>query len=724
MRAERDADGDHRKSGIRKRDAGRRDLPLEKEDVRRPERSRRRRSSRLHAIPKPKRQSHSHSDRRHLAHQPLVRRRHQQPVRPSQEMNARDILDACDREARDADRCQRVVRIRSLVERLYTKHNPAKLADVEGLFRKYEGQEREMYLRICTLYKVEPDPSCIAPSEEVQSQSPSSSRSRSPSPRPAVAVQPVAKSAVRAAAGARRLAAAIAVSGALEQPQTSSGLSGELPRRPPDCPGPQASPPAKPRCSSQTASNVSKESRGQRRRPSISLDALRRMAAPGCCDGIGKLEGAEPAASGSAEPAEQEDDNFCSNPECGVQLCAGINFEKHPVTEKMYCHDCWFSGGMYLEVEGCVSSRKVAHNKSNGTTPLHSDVASSSSSMQWLCPDSQEPNRAERTRCSNSGRLRPDASVPPHAVREPLSASSRRSEPPKQPDGKDHVAQPSSACRPHSHGRSGAAASAWAAERRAGPSAGRGPQTGRAGGGRTWTQARAGPEAAAVACMEPGHRTEAMMRTGPRHHPVRTQKGQWQWCPLVQTGVRQHRRGQLMPIQVGPRPQLPAVRMLSRSRLQLHLPLTSPGARPQSPPTLLRTSRRLQSRRQPCPTLPLTSRRSRPPARKRLRQRTWPRPGVTRLLTSKRLRLCRLSTLARVRPPATWPTVRSLQSPKQLRTGHPRTLACPRLQHHQLLGPVRAHQSGLIIELLWLGHGFMVPGGSVLMVVLLVTGQL
>jgi len=45
---------------------------------------------------------------------------------------------------------------RFLLERLYSEHNPAKLADVNQLLVKYAGQEAEMYAHICEKYGVSP----------------------------------------------------------------------------------------------------------------------------------------------------------------------------------------------------------------------------------------------------------------------------------------------------------------------------------------------------------------------------------------------------------------------------------------------------------------------------------------------------------------------------------------------------------------------------------------
>lgn len=53
--------------------------------------------------------------------------------------------------------------LKALVLRLYEEHNPAKLGEVDGLFEKYAGVERDMYARICRKYGVEPDPDFATP---------------------------------------------------------------------------------------------------------------------------------------------------------------------------------------------------------------------------------------------------------------------------------------------------------------------------------------------------------------------------------------------------------------------------------------------------------------------------------------------------------------------------------------------------------------------------------
>lgn len=180
------------------------------------------------------------------------------------QINARDIIEACEREERNNHdegseseshgqhngKC-RVAEIKSLVKRLYERHNPAKLSDVAKMFQKYQGMEVEMYLRICKLYNVKPHPDyASAPREQASGR---------PLPTQGCVLRPVAKSAVRAELAHRR---------------SHSTL---------------------------------------------------------------ELEEQE----GSGE--------FCSNADCGVQLCAGIHFETHPVTRHPYCHECWFSGGIYAE---------------------------------------------------------------------------------------------------------------------------------------------------------------------------------------------------------------------------------------------------------------------------------------------------------------------------------------------------------------------------------------
>lgn len=53
---------------------------------------------------------------------------------------------------------QRIVsEIKELVAEIYKVHNPSKLGEVDGLFLKYEGVEREMYVRICSKYGVDPE---------------------------------------------------------------------------------------------------------------------------------------------------------------------------------------------------------------------------------------------------------------------------------------------------------------------------------------------------------------------------------------------------------------------------------------------------------------------------------------------------------------------------------------------------------------------------------------
>jgi len=177
--------------------------------------------------------------------------------------NARDIIEAYEREERDNDdesieweshgqpngTC-RIADIKSLVKRLYERHNPAKLSDVAKMFQKYQGMEVEMYLRICKLYNVKPHPDYASVLPEQ-----TSAKSH---PTQGCSLRPVAKSAARA------------------------GLAQRLTRS-------------------------------------------------------------------TLELQEEGTGVFCSNADCGMQMCAGVNFETHPVTRQPYCHECSFYGGIYAE---------------------------------------------------------------------------------------------------------------------------------------------------------------------------------------------------------------------------------------------------------------------------------------------------------------------------------------------------------------------------------------
>jgi len=162
----------------------------------------RRRHSKPETGSKPVRLSRSRSARRRHSH---ARRRHRQPSHAPAEV--REAAGPGEHEGVRGEeerklhghqsRRQEVEHIRELVERLYTKRNPSKLDSIDGLFQKYRGVERKMYLRICEIYGVEPDPS-VAEAVQARSPSPPSSRRRSPASHP-MPVKPVAKSAVRAA---------------------------------------------------------------------------------------------------------------------------------------------------------------------------------------------------------------------------------------------------------------------------------------------------------------------------------------------------------------------------------------------------------------------------------------------------------------------------------------------------------------------------------------------
>jgi len=287
----------------------------------------RRRHHGEHHGSKPARRSRSRSTHRRSSDQPAPRQRHHEQARSPGA--ARVSSGAGERESKGTERRGResddkrreVSKIRELVERLYIKQNPSKLADVDGLFDKYRGAEREMYLRICTIYKVQPDPSVIAAPGEAYPARRVPSKSRSPAARPKP-LKPVAKSAaVRAAVSARTIKDPSADD--LDAKRIPQGSSHEVSRR-------QRNSSRSPRASSTQA----------HRRPQSSNHVRRE---------------AEASHQTVAEGAPEEVDPhgvFCSKSDCGMQLCAGVNFETHPITKRMYCYDCWFTGGIYLEVSG------------------------------------------------------------------------------------------------------------------------------------------------------------------------------------------------------------------------------------------------------------------------------------------------------------------------------------------------------------------------------------
>jgi len=220
------------------------------------------------------------------------------------QINARDIIEACEREERDyhdggvagESGSWRVAEIKNLVKRLYERHNPAKLSDVASMFEKYEGMEVEMYLRICKLYNVKPHPdyASVPHGQQVARRSTKG-----------CALRPVAKSAVRA-----------------ELAQRSQ--RSEMPE--------------------QRLSHNTLDPSGQRE------------------SSVGSVED---------EELEQVEGNevFCSNVDCGMQMCAGINFETHPVTRQPYCHECWFSGGIYAEAEQDKAPEPNKNRISNAGSP-------------------------------------------------------------------------------------------------------------------------------------------------------------------------------------------------------------------------------------------------------------------------------------------------------------------------------------------------------------------
>ena len=52
----------------------------------------------------------------------------------------------------------RALQLRALVRRIYEVHNPPKLSELDGLFNKYLGDERTLYLKVCKKYAVDPEP--------------------------------------------------------------------------------------------------------------------------------------------------------------------------------------------------------------------------------------------------------------------------------------------------------------------------------------------------------------------------------------------------------------------------------------------------------------------------------------------------------------------------------------------------------------------------------------
>jgi len=246
---------------------------------------------------------------------------------------------ACEKEAKDAERRghdrerrrRRATEIRRLVEDLYAERNPAKLTDVEGLFEKYQGQEDEMYLRICTLYGVQPHPSFATPEEEVlSSRSRPSSRTKGSSPRPVGPMRPVAKSSVKPPA--RPNGAASGRGPSHRRHVHSRSRSGRRRRS----------------SSRRCGDHRSHRSHG---REHAAADASHCRSAGRGRRGI--FEGMPPEGTAIALPVAGnsgtcEETPCCSD--CGVEFCAGINFETHPVTRQAYCHECWFSGGLYREV--------------------------------------------------------------------------------------------------------------------------------------------------------------------------------------------------------------------------------------------------------------------------------------------------------------------------------------------------------------------------------------
>ena len=51
-----------------------------------------------------------------------------------------------------------VLQLKALVRRIYELHNPPKLSELDGLYNKYLGDERTLYLKVCKKYAVDPHP--------------------------------------------------------------------------------------------------------------------------------------------------------------------------------------------------------------------------------------------------------------------------------------------------------------------------------------------------------------------------------------------------------------------------------------------------------------------------------------------------------------------------------------------------------------------------------------
>mmetsp|Transcript_61459 Transcript_61459/g.143071 ORF Transcript_61459/g.143071 Transcript_61459/m.143071 type:complete len:225 (+) Transcript_61459:96-770(+) len=69
----------------------------------------------------------------------------------------------------DDEQVEQAATIKGLVQKIYEASSPAKLHEVDFLFTKYQGLERELYVRICKKYGVQPDPAHLPPPEEESS---------------------------------------------------------------------------------------------------------------------------------------------------------------------------------------------------------------------------------------------------------------------------------------------------------------------------------------------------------------------------------------------------------------------------------------------------------------------------------------------------------------------------------------------------------------------------
>ena len=58
---------------------------------------------------------------------------------------------------KEAEKLRRVQLLHELIRKAYEKCNPAKLPELDTLFVKYKGKERALYIKVCELYKLNPD---------------------------------------------------------------------------------------------------------------------------------------------------------------------------------------------------------------------------------------------------------------------------------------------------------------------------------------------------------------------------------------------------------------------------------------------------------------------------------------------------------------------------------------------------------------------------------------